>query len=206
MYLNAWLERPIYSRLPETYTDNNIADWLTHYYDELLIQLNTKIDDIPRQLNPALCDPVWLDFLAPLCGFTPDYWDVKWTVAAKRTLLSNSWSYIWKNKGTKEVLSFILNALDIEHEIVQGSDFILGKSQLSLDSLGESAWEYVIYLPTSYEPNGYEFQLTRRINSLFGCYWCRSSVEYKPNINLVDIASADTQAMITMDDEYLLQL
>lgn len=205
----AWIveKRPIYSRLPDAYHDNQVANWLTDYWDELLVNLKEKIDDLPRQLNPMLCDEVWLDFLAPLCGFTSDYWDISWSVESKRILLANSYSFIWKNKGTKLVLSFILNTLGIDHEIWQGSDFILGSSQVSIDRLGDAAWEYKILLPAYYSSDGYEFQLARRINNLFGCIWCKSEVRYKSEIitELFNyVGDVDNQTILAVDDETLL--
>lgn len=176
----AWsTERPIFSRLPEVYQDNEVADWLTIYWDELLASLKYKIDDLPRQLSPLTCDDKWLDFLAPLCGFTGDYWDRDWKSSSKRLLLTNSYKFIWSNKGTRTVLSFVLNALDIDHTIWEGSKFVLGVSQLDIDSLGTAAWEYKILLPNYYQYKGYEWKLAEKINKLFGPLWCGSEVIYR---------------------------
>lgn len=171
--------RPILSRLPEVYQDNEVSDYLTIYWDELLTSLKFKIDDLPRQLSPLTCDDKWLDFLAPLCGFTGNYWDTNWKPSSKRILLSNAYLFIWKNKGTRVVLSFVLNALEIEHLIWEGSNFILGVSQLDKTSLGNAAWEYKILLPGKYKLNGYEFKLAEKINKLFGPLWCGSEVTYR---------------------------
>jgi hypothetical protein len=152
---------------------------LTAYWDELLISLKTKVDDLPRQLNPLLCDANWLDFLAPLCGFTDEYWDSTWKASSKRLLLANSYTLIWRDKGSKEVLSFILNALEISHDIWTGSSFILGTSRVGINSLGVAAWDYKILLPSQYNLDGYEFKLANKVNRLFGPLWCRSEVTYK---------------------------
>lgn len=207
----AWVveERPIYSRLPECYKDNNIADILTVFWDELLINLKDKIYDIPRQLDPETCDPIWLDFLAPLCGFTGEYWDTKWDTQAKRTLLLNSYSFIWKNKGTQEVLSFILNTLGIDHKIWTGQAFVLGVSKVSIDRLGDAVWEYKILLPSYYTSEGNEFKLARKINSLFGPLWCKSEVRYERDIietYLIQAAAVNNQTFLDLGDDTLLQL
>jgi hypothetical protein len=202
----AWVveKRPIYHRLPECYKDNPIADWLTQYWDALLIEVKEKIDDLPKQLDPQTCDEEWLDFLAPLCGFYGDYWDRQWTLPAKRTLINNSYTLIWKNKGSRDVLSFVLDTLGIEHKIWVGQSFVLGVSQVSIDRLGNAAWEYKILLPDKYASDGKEFKLARKINKLFGCLWCRSEVVYERDIvsqYLENAIATDPQTFLQVDEE-----
>ncbi|MBD2515181.1 hypothetical protein H6G93_09205 [Nostoc sp. FACHB-973] len=206
----AWASgRPIFYRLPEVYQENEITDWLTYYWDELLINSKLKVDDLPRQLNPEICDANWLDFLAPLCGFTGEYWDKDWSTNSKRILLKNSYSNIWPNKGTRQVLSLVLNALDIEHIIWSGSNFVLGVSQVSVDPLGSTGWTYKILLPLKYQPNGYEFKLARKINKLFGNLWCESEVV--PVSDVLPLyytyaLQADEQTFLTTEEGDLIQL
>ncbi|ANV88504.1 phage tail protein [Picosynechococcus sp. PCC 7117] len=171
--------RPIYSRLPDSYKENNVADHITSFWDQLLVDYKAKVDDLPRQLDPTNCDASWLDFLAPLCGFYGEYWDTNWPEDSKRLLLANSYTLIWKDKGSREALSFILSALHIDHKIWEGNGFILGTSQLGIDTLGTAAWQYKILLPKKYKPNSYEFQLANKINRLHGPLWCESEVIYE---------------------------
>lgn len=175
---SAWQSsRPIFSRLPEIYQDNLIADCLTAYFDELLVETKAKVDDLPRQLNPQTCDTNWLDFLAPLCGFTGNYWDKAWSIKAKRRLLTYSYQYIWSNKGSQDTLDLVLNCFDIKHLILSEGDFILGTSQVG-DTLGATPWEYTIYLPTAYV-NNYKVRLTEKLNRLFGPCWCKSQIKFE---------------------------
>lgn len=170
--------RPILSRMPNIYIENEVTDYLTAYWDDLLIENKAKLDDLPRQLDPTLCDVNWLDYLAPLCGFTGEYWDASWPVSGKRQLLANSYTFIWPNKGSRLVLSFVLNALGVNHRITTGQNWIIGKSQLGVDTLGSSPWEYQIKLPTYYKLNGQEFKLATKINKLYGPLWCKSQILY----------------------------
>lgn len=170
--------RPIFSRMPEIYKENYIADNLLIYWETLLISLKTKIDDLPRQLDPNTCDSNWLDFLAPICGFTGDYWDNNWSDDSKRLLLANSYNFIWANKGSRQVLSFVLNSLNINHRIETGDNWIVGVSQLGIDKLGNNAWDYQILLPKYYRLNGSEFILTDKINKLYGPLYCKSQIIY----------------------------
>jgi hypothetical protein len=191
----AWASgRPIFSRLPEVYQfqDPPIADWLTKFWDQLLINTKAKIDDIPvRQLNPATCDVEWLDFLAPLCGWDSKYWDKTWTVDAKRTLLINSYSgeSIWENKGSAEVLSFVLATLGVRNIVQVQGDFILGTSVLG-DELGSLPWEYTVRVPADYQGTSKD-NLLQRIIKLFGPAWCIVNIIYDPDrftfVNLLGI-------------------
>ena len=174
--------KPIWERLPECYKENDVALWLTSYFDELLIDTKAKIDDLPRQLNPLDCDEVWLDFLAPLCGFTGDYWDKTWKVRAKRLLIANSFLNIWPNKGSKQVLSLVLDCFSIQHLISSRGDFIVGSSKIG-DNLGIAAWEYTIYLPTIYNNGANEqLALTDKLNKLYGPLWCSSEILFDDSV------------------------
>jgi phage tail P2-like protein len=202
----AWSSgRPIFSRLPEVYQDNQLSDWLTVYWDEMLASLKSKIDDLPRQLSPLTCDENWLDYLAPLCGFTGEYWDRNWKASSKRLLLNNSYSFIWRNKGTRNVLSFVLNALEIDHIIWEGSKWVLGVSQVSIDILGTSAWEYKILLPNYYQYKGYEWKLAEKINRLYGPLWCGSEVRYREGFVPIYVDPSELIPEISQEDNtYLL--
>jgi phage tail-like protein len=173
----AWQSgRPIFSRLPNIYKENPLADNLVIYWEDVLVDAKNIVDDLPRQLNPLLCDANWLDFLASLCGFTGDYWDKEWAEESKRVLLANSYSFIWPNKGSRQALSFILNALFIEHKIYVEGAWVIGTSQLGIDQLGSSNWTYQILLPLKYNLEGVEFSLANKINRLYGPLWCKSEV------------------------------
>ncbi|QVQ57078.1 tail protein [Anabaena phage Elbi] len=176
-------KRPIYSRMPKeqvgtSYNDYIATDWLLSYWDKVFIECYDKLEDLPRQFNPLECDEEYLDFLAPLCGWSEPYWSGDYPPESKRQLLANSYSLIWKDKGSLTVLSFVLNALFINHIIFIPGSFILGYSQLGVDELGASGWEFEILLPVTYAQNGYEFRLTRKIASLFSPLWCKYQVRY----------------------------
>ncbi|ALF55611.1 hypothetical protein ACX27_26660 [Nostoc piscinale CENA21] len=170
--------RPIFSRLPDVYQENSVADWLTVYFDEFLVGTKALVYDLPNQFNPYTCDTRWLDYIAPLYGFSTLYWDRGWPETSKRQLLAGAYTTVWPNRGTRVALSYILSSLLIEHTIWEGSTFILGSSQLGIGTLGSGAWKYKILLPRRYAFGGYEFRLTQKIDRLFGNLWCESEVIY----------------------------
>lgn len=180
----AWATgRPIYSRLPGingAYTDNPVADWLTDHWDAVLLAAKAKVDDLPRQLTPAACDVDWLDFLAPLCGFSGEYWDKSWSTTIKRSLLSNSYTLIWQNKGSRQVLTFLLTTLGVTHEIWLGSSFLVGVTELAAGGalIGDPEWKYYILLPLAYLRESSEFRRAEQVNRLYGPAFADSVVAY----------------------------
>lgn len=197
----AWVvsQRPIFSRLPQVYQDNPIADWLTDFWDELLVGVKAKYDDLPRQLNPLTCDREYLDFLAPILGWTEEVWDKDWTVDSKRRLLANSYTLIWPEKGSQKVLTFILTALNVEHVIEITGSFRIGISEVG-DEIGLIPWDYTIYLPDYYKNQPQE-SLTQKINRLFGPIWCDSRILFEEERFLTTkvIATETGEALATED-------
>jgi hypothetical protein len=204
----AWATgRPIFSRLPganEGYTGNEVADWLTDYWDALLVSTKGTIDDLrDRQLNPTTCDPEYLDYLAPLCGFYGEYWDRNWAIEGKRALLAVAYSEIWINKGTKEVLEFVLNSLGVRSLVEVTGDFRVGLSEVG-DRLGTLPWDYTIWLPPAYKDQPQE-TLARRVNYLFGVLWCEWRIGFDPErfIDYEVLATEDLEAIASEADELL---
>jgi hypothetical protein len=201
----AWASsRPVFVRLPGTnggYTENPIADWLTQYWDELLVGTLGKLRDIPaRQLNPLTADEDWLDFLAPLTGWDSKYWDKNYPIAGKRQLLANSFvgASIWKNKGSADVLSFVLAQAGIQNRVMVRGDFLVGISEVG-DPIGTLEWEYAILLPTAYESTDKE-RAARRINKLFGPAWCEAFWVYDDAPFIITELLADDEGRAIADE------
>ncbi|MGJ3244929.1 MAG: hypothetical protein ACFE0I_02510 [Elainellaceae cyanobacterium] len=199
----AWASgQPIYERLPDAYKENEIAKWLSDFWDELLIATKGQIDEIPDYLAIADSTPEdWLDFLAPLCGFTGGYWDRSWPIQSKVTLLRNAYTFIWVNKGSKAVLSFVLTALGIQNFVQVAGDFIIGTDQVG-DPLGINPWEYVIILPESYR-NTDKHRLAQKIDRLYGPAWCKSNILFDDErFRIIGLIGTDEdKAIATNNDE-----
>lgn len=197
--------RPIFYRLPGkngAYSENPIADWLSYFWDELLIQTKAKIDDIEaRQLDPVTCDAEWLDFLAPLMGWDSKYWNPRWSDSSKRTLLSNTWDWqkIWETKGTLNTLSFVLTAIGIRNQVVVDGDFIIGTNEVG-DPIGYDPWSYTIYLPPEYERQN-EYRETLKIDSLFGPAWCERTIVFdEERFRVIDLLATEDGLAIATED------
>jgi phage tail P2-like protein len=181
----AWIidKRPIYSRLPQIsqrYKAENPANpgnWITQWFDELLVKTKASIDDLPRQLNALTCDADWIDFVAYLSGFSGEYWDKAWSMATKRAIASKA-NWIWSNKGTQEVLEYIIAAVGLSAVIWLADDGTFDVDNLDEISFGEPQYQYFIQVPFSYDRDGMSFRLAEKINRLYGPIVCDSAVCY----------------------------
>lgn len=171
---------PILGRLPGIngkYSDNDVAKYLTAYWDELLVQTKGKVDDLYRQLDPLTCDEEWLDFLGFISGFSEGYSLSNYPVEAKRLMISRAFDLIWPNKGSKAVLEFILDALEINHSLWAGENFLAGITELPA-TLGGNEWRYYIRLPLIYLPNSDEFLRVELVKDLYGPVYADGGVCY----------------------------
>jgi phage tail-like protein len=101
--------RPVFYDLPQKgYQDNPIVDWLTLWYDERIVQSATTLESFWQNLDPMVAPESYLDYLAFLCGLSGKYWDVKWTVPVKRSLISLAHS-LWSSRGTLRAIKQVLN-------------------------------------------------------------------------------------------------
>lgn len=172
---------PIYDRLPGINGGykNDVSQWLTIYFDENIINLNALMDNFNEQLDPETCDAKYLDYLAGLFGWSGEYWSTTYPEQTKRALLANSFSLIWPQKGSKNVLAFVITAFGIPNVIQEGDSFIIGVDEVG-DELGEIAWTYRIILPSQYFKSPEE-ALVRKLNALFGPIWCASDIIFDDN-------------------------
>lgn len=149
-------ERPIYKSLPsifETYQGNDAVDYITQFWDELLIDTKANVDDVERQLDPLTCDEEYLPLLSYVTGFTGKYSILNYTVEQQRTLISRAFDFIWRYKGTEQVLTFILDTLEIPH-IIWYSNFLLADISTVPHTIGEGNYKAYILLSISVTRNG----------------------------------------------------
>lgn len=181
----AWIidKRPIYSRLPQISQRYNGEDfenpsqWITRWFDELLVATKATIDDLPRQLNALTCDADWIDFVAYLSGFSGEYWDKSWSMATKRAIACKS-NWIWSNKGTQAILEYIIAAVGLSAVIWLGEGFVIGESIIGETTLGEPEYQYFIQVPFLYDRDGAQFRLAEKLNRLYGPIVSDSAVCY----------------------------
>lgn len=182
MTQSAWEQgRPIYRRLPvdaEQYQENDVCDWLTQPYDATLVAWKNILLNFEADfLDPATAREDALDWLAQLCGFTGEYWDPTWPVAAKRELISKSHLFIWPNKGTESLLRYLLAVFGINATIYRVGQFLVDINKVG-DQIGGELLRYWILMPLTYLSNSKEWQLAERLNRLYMPCFCDSAVVY----------------------------
>jgi hypothetical protein len=166
--LNSWQQlRPIFRRLPVNgYQDNAIADILTQFADEFLIQAKGRLQDMERQVDPLQCDASWIDLLAVMAGFVGEYYDPTWPESIRRQLVANAFTLIWPYLGTQRVLDYLLTLFAIEYQWRFRGSFYLNITPMP-GVMGTPIPQYFIVVPYRYARNSYEFQLTEKLRRLY---------------------------------------
>lgn len=174
--------RPIYHRLPiesGAYQGNVAVDAITKPFDQILMEYKSLLLHFEANyLNPDTALPENLDWLAQLCGYTGEYWDTAWTPVQKRKLIKNSHQFVWRNKGTRELLEWLLNdVFDLGASIFQPGSFRLDVNRIG-ETLGGDALIYFIVMPLKFRTTSREWKLAERLDRLYMPCFCESVVVY----------------------------
>ena len=175
--------KPIYLRLPgensgytkdETFDDYDpivdppIARWLTEFWDDFTVSTKNKAANLyATHLNPETAEAANLDWLAQLCGFTGNYWNATWSELVKRSLISNSFNFIWPNKGTKILLEWLLYLFGYNARIFQLGEFLAGIN-VAGDRLGGSPLKYYVVVSLSYLRTSKAWEQIELLNRIYG--------------------------------------
>lgn len=182
--------RPIYHRLPsdsENWQGNQVVDWLTGYWDDLITSHKTALTEPTDWLGDPISEmsDYYLDWVGlALCGFG-DSWNFNWSEEAKRRVI-RSWNRILPNRTSRESLSVLADA------ILPGSRVVSYHLPRANFARSDASWVgndepmlYHVYVPKSTNRNDVIWmQLESLITSFFpiGSRWVR--VQY-------DVAMAD---------------
>lgn len=183
--------RPIYHSLPgenegylkdpefnDPVSDPPIADWLTVYWDELLIELQAELEAFPANyLEPATCRSDALDWLAQHSGFTGDYWDASWDDSIKRQLIADAYPFIWENKGTRVLLEYMIRLFNLQANVFILGDFLAGITPLPA-TLGGDPYTFYITVGLIYLRTSVEWRLLERLRVLYSPVYCDSRICY----------------------------
>ena len=172
--------RPIFNRLPVPYQNSSPANWFTEPWDKVLIDTKLQGDDFyTNYLNPSTALESVLDWLAQFCGFTGEYWDSSWPVSIKRTLIQESYQRIWPQKGSRELLEWLISTFSLQAAVYIPGEFLAGVSRAG-DTLGsDTGLVYYIRLPLLYPRTSTEWLTVENINQLYGPVYAKSRVMYE---------------------------
>jgi hypothetical protein len=185
--------RPIYARLPgensgytkdedfdgyDPVSDLPIARWLTEFWDEFLVSTQGKAANLyTTHLDPVTADAANLDWLAQLCGFTGDYWNSTWHEYFKRSLIANSFNFIWPNKGSELLFEWLFDLFNYNAKIFRLGDFLADISAAD-DTLGGDPLTYYIVVTLEYLRESEEWAQLELLNRIYGPVYHDSRVCY----------------------------
>jgi hypothetical protein len=192
--MGAWEDgKPIYGRLPgensgytkdedfddyDPIVDPPIARWLTEFWDEFLTDTRYRASHLyASHLNPETAYRANLDWLAQLSGFTGDYWNATWHEYFKRSLIANSFNFIWPNKGTKYLFSWLFGLFGYNALIFQLGEFLAGIN-VAGDTLGGKPLQYYVVVSLSYLRTSEEWNQIELLNRIYGPVYQDSRVCY----------------------------
>ena len=216
--INEWLQNiPVTGKLPgyfERYSNNIVAKAALAIYDDIFSKLKNDIEIVEKYLDCEVEPPEkWMDFILNISGFVDEYFNVNYPVSFKISLIKRA-NWIWKNKGTIEVLEYILNSYGIQCEVENTSSFIIGLSKVG-DRIDIFPYNFsVFYNPDTVDENlknqgreliklygplvcNYEFIADRSrfsITKVFG-------YPVNPDANLVAGINYDFEGLISFDSE-----
>ena len=132
-------QRPIYDRLPkqsETWVGNSVVDWLTSFWDELLIETKAAIDS-PTDWLSATPDPYFMDWIGTvLCGFG-EIWHPLYPTEIKQRLIEQ-WITISEYRGSERSLTTLVKAIDPGARTQRFGPALAGIAQANYANVGSS--------------------------------------------------------------------
>lgn len=151
--------RPIRDKLPvisEQWRANAVVDWLTGFWDELLVEHKQNLTNpsdwlgVPDQIHPIYLDWVGLG----LCGFGT-VWDEGWAVDIKRRMIQR-FPQILRYRSSLESCTQITQAIEPNAQVLTFSGYPRAGVSLAGIALcgGDDPTHYLIVLPTSTRRNG----------------------------------------------------
>jgi len=171
--------KPLFDRLPLAYRQCEPVEWFTGAWDELLVTAKVSGDNFYTNfLDPENCKVEVLDWLAQLAGFTGEYWDPLWSETVKRSLIKNSYDLIWPQKGSRDLLEWILAELGLQAKVYLLGDFLLNVTPLGSPLGSTKGFEYFIRTPLAYLRTNPDWLLAEKLNRLYGPVYCKSRVCY----------------------------
>jgi phage tail P2-like protein len=147
--MSDWVSgRPFFTALPEVgYQDNDAVDSLTLWVDEQLTAKAVQLQSMWTKLDPVTTDEIYLDYLAFLVGLSGPYWDLKWSTAVKRQMITQAHS-IWSIRGTVTALNKVLAIHGISYNLwSRGS---LNLTFILPGTFGKDDFTLYIRLPLTY--------------------------------------------------------
>jgi hypothetical protein len=157
--------RPIYTSLPELYSEFTFYDRLTdsaylvEFWENVFRFWNSNLDNL---LN---FDGSYQNFtdnqllaLAPFFGFSGYWFNDNWNRDQLIALFYGVYHkpFIWNNRGSLTVLNYVMDVLMIPGNLSKQSGFIAGRSKAGDVCGSPDDGEYTMYIPENMSPDNYD--------------------------------------------------
>lgn len=158
--------RPIYGRLPVesgNWQGSPVVDWLTSFWDELLVQHKANLDNPTDWLGePDQINEYFIDWVAiGLCGYG-SFWDTRLTLDQKRRVISayGQSRFRQSRSGLDALVDAIIPGSRIQNTRPARADFAIAGISSVADPQSNS---YQILVPIESERRSREWRLLDRI-------------------------------------------
>jgi hypothetical protein len=162
--------RPVRYSLPGLfgkYSENDATDYLTRYWDNLLVESKAKIDSLDEKLCPLSCgEENFLPLLAVITGFVGEYDITNYPIEVQRNLIDQSYSFIWRWKGSEKVLLYLLGQLGFNAVVWTGARLLAGETEVP-HTIGKQGFKSFILLPIKFFRQTPEWELAESIVDLY---------------------------------------
>lgn len=158
-------DRPIYTTLPEIYSEfcslDRLTDsaYLVEFWEKIYIFWNHNLDNLlsfDGDYNKLTVNQ--LVSLAPFFGYSGSWFNTNWTKEQMIKMFYGVYHspYIWRNRGSLTVLNYVMDALNIPGNLSKRSGFIAGISMAGDICGSPDQGEYIMYIPENMNPNAYD--------------------------------------------------
>jgi len=159
------IDRPIYTALPEIYSEFTFYERLTdsahlvHYWENIFNFWNQNLDNFFNfngdYQNFTLNQ---LKALAPFFGFSDTWINTNWTKDQMIKMFYGVYHSpeIWNNRGSLVVFNYVMDVLMVPGNLSKRSGFIAGISKAGDICGSPDRGEYIIYVPENLTPAEYD--------------------------------------------------
>lgn len=156
--------RPVYDKLPTAnWKDNKLADYLTAYWDDLLVDLKNHLDNPTHWLHPEQSKPEYLDYVGMvLCGYGK-IWLPGFSESVKRRLIRQHIP-ILQFRGSRQSIELLIQCIIPGSKLIHFPIPLADIAQADISQASEIPHtNYIVALPTHITRNGSEWKWVEHV-------------------------------------------
>lgn len=191
----SWNDRKIYHSLPSLYSSFQSLDFVND--SGLIVEFFELIYKVWNDSLITFLDfdgdydnfsDEQLDAIAPYYGFTEQYYNELWDRERKICLFMGVYHepYIWKFRGTQEVLEYVIKCFDLDAKVSKPSGFIAGVATAGDVCGAPNLAVYDLVIPIEYLSTGIEVEELKYIVKHYTGKWTRFRLRYTTGEYIID--------------------